>query len=144
MDGNLDIRIVDTDANFAHCRAIRMRVFVEEQAVPAELEMDDLDAVATHLLACVDGEPVGTARLVDKGEAVKIGRVAVLKEYRGSGVGKSIMEYAIDEARRRGYREVVLSSQTYALPFYERLGFIAEGPEYDDAGIPHRTMRLAL
>ena len=140
----VEIQIVDTAADFEHCRAIRMTVFVEEQAVPAELEMDDLDAVATHLLATVDGRPAGTARIVDKGASVKIGRVAVLKEHRGGGVGRLIMEFAIDEARRRGYSEVVLSSQTYVIPFYERLGFVAEGPEYDDAGIPHRTMRFAL
>ena len=141
---NVDIHIVDTTADFEHCRAIRMKVFVEEQAVPADLEMDDLDAAATHIIAFVDGRPAGTARMVDKGESVKIGRVAVHKEYRGGGVGRSIMEFAINAARSRGYSEVVLSSQTYIIPFYERLGFVAEGQEYDDAGIPHRTMRLHL
>jgi len=141
---NVDIHIVDTDAGFDHCRAIRMKVFVEEQAVPADLEMDDLDADATHILATVDGKPAGTARMVDRGTSVKIGRVAVVKEYRGGGVGRMIMDFAIDEARRRGYTEAVLSSQTYVIPFYERLGFVAEGPEYDDAGIPHRMMRLPL
>ena len=141
----MDIRVAAPEsADFELCRRIRMIVFVDEQGVPADLEMDDLDATATHLLAFVGGQPVGTARLVDKGDALKIGRVAVIKERRGCGAGRHLMEFAIDVARSRGYREAVLSSQTYVIPFYERLGFVAEGPEYDDAGIPHRTMRLAL
>ena len=118
---------------------------MREQSVPEELEMDDLDAEAVHfLMRDADGEPIGTARMLERGDAVKIGRVAILSELRGHGYGRAIMEFVMDEARTRGFREAKLSSQTYAIPFYESLGFVAEGPIYDDAGIPHRTMRLGL
>lgn len=142
---NITLRIVDNPADLERCFEIRRKVFVDEQAVPIELEMDELDAVATHFLAVDDsGQPVGTARLVDKHGAAKIGRVAVLKDLRGQSFGRTIMEAVVDEARRRGFSEAVLSSQTYAIPFYELLGFVPEGPIYDDAGIPHRTMRMSL
>jgi ElaA protein len=139
------IRIANTPDDLELCYEIRREVFVREQSVPIELEMDDLDAVATHFLLLSDaGEAIATARMVDKAGAAKIGRVAVLREYRGQGLGESIMRHVLEEAGRRGYVKAVLSSQTYAIPFYERLGFVAEGSEYDDAGIPHRTMWMDL
>ena len=130
----------DVDA----CMTIRRKVFVEEQAVPEELELDAHDATAVHLLAVADGRPVGTARLLIDGDHAKIGRVAVLAETRGTGAGAALMRAALDELRARGVREVALGSQTHAIGFYERLGFRAHGPEYDDAGIPHRDMTLLL
>ncbi len=127
------------------CYAIRKTVFVEEQNVPLDLEMDDYDAVATHFLLTGDqGQFQGTARLLNKNGLAKIGRVAILKEARGQGLGLVLMESVLEEARRRGFREAILDSQTYAIPFYVRLGFVAEGDEFDDAGIPHYTMRRLL
>ncbi len=113
--------------------------------MPLDLEMDEYDASATHfLLRSGDGTPLATARLLDKHGAAKVGRVAVLRFARGQGLGLALMRAVLDEARRQGFGEAVLDSQTYAIPFYERLGFRAEGDEFDDAGIPHFLMRRAL
>ena len=137
------MKITVTD-DFPACAAIRRRVFIEEQNVPEELELDDLDATAVHLLATQDGRPVGTARLLIEGESAKIGRVAILPELRGTGAGAALMRAALDELRARGVTRAKLGAQTHAIGFYERLGFTVYGPEYDDAGIPHRDMSLAL
>jgi predicted GNAT family N-acyltransferase len=84
---------------------------------------------------------LGTGRLLPDGH---IGRMAVLRQARGAGVGSALLRALMQAARARGDREVMLSAQTHALPFYERFGFVAEGEAYDDAGIPHRVMRLAF
>ena len=140
----ISITITQTDAERELCYDIRKAVFVEEQAVPLELELDEYDAAATHFLL-TDGErPLATARLLSKHGLAKIGRVAVLKDARGRGLGLALMAFVLDEARRQGFTEAVLDSQTYAIPFYARLGFIAEGDEFDDAGIPHYLMRRRL
>jgi len=136
--------IVETPADWEACYAIRKTVFVEEQAVPLELELDEYDDVATHFLLRDGDAPLATARLLDKHGLAKIGRVAVLKEARGRGLGLVLMRAVLEEARRQGFTEAVLDSQTYAIPFYERLGFVAEGKEFDDAGIPHSLMRRRL
>lgn len=138
------INIARTEAERAQCLAIRMAVFVDEQQVPAELEMDEYDDIATHLLLAEDGMPLATARLLDKHGVAKIGRVAVVKAARGRGLGLRVMETVLAEARRLGFTWAMLDSQTYAIPFYEKLGFAAEGEEFDDAGIPHRLMRRRL
>lgn len=141
----MTVTIAQTPAELAQCYAIRVAVFVEEQAVPLELEMDEYDDVAIHfLMRDTEGTPLATARLLDKYGLAKIGRVAVLKDARGLGLGLTLMQFVVDEARRRGFIEAVLDSQTYAIPFYERLGFIAEGDEFDDAGISHFLMRRKL
>lgn len=120
---------------------IRRRVFVDEQNVPEDLEWDGLDDDAQHWLAFYNDEPIGTARLLRNGH---IGRMAVLAHARGRGVGAAILRSAIDDAKQQQLREVYLHAQTHALSFYERLGFVVEGPEFLDANIPHRTMRLIL
>ena len=141
---SVSIKIVESPEEFDQCFRIRTTVFVEEQEVPLELEMDEYDAVATHFLLR-DGEmPLATARLVDKHGLAKIGRVAVSKEARGQGLGLLLMHAVIDEAKHRGFTESVLDAQTYAVPFYARLGYVAEGEEFDDAGIPHFLMRRKL
>lgn len=138
------IAIAETPIEIDQCFQIRKTVFVEEQAVPLELEMDEYDDAAIHFLLRDEGMPVATARLLDKQGLAKIGRVAVLKEARGRGLGLRLMQAVVEEARRRGFKESVLDSQTYAIPFYACLGFVAEGEEFDDAGIPHFLMRLPL
>ena len=141
----MQITITQTPAEREQCYDIRKAVFVEEQAVPLELEMDEYDDVAVHfLMRDAAGTPLATARLLDKHGLAKIGRVAVLKEQRGLGLGLELMQFVVSEAKRRGFTEAVLDSQTYAIPFYERLGFAAEGDEFDDAGIPHFLMRRTL
>ena len=140
------VHVAQTPEDIDTCLALREQVFVQEQGVPRALEMDAWDAVATHFLRRDDrtGEPLATARLLDKGGRAKIGRVAVRAAVRGRGLGMEIMQAVVDEARRRGYAEAVLDSQTYALPFYARLGFVPEGEEFEEAGIPHYTMRRRL
>lgn len=123
-------------------RAVRETVFVHEQGVPLALEWDEHDTSAQHLLARDNaGNPIGTARLLADGH---IGRMAVLAAWRGQGVGTALLRAALAEAERLRLPEVVLNAQCNALGFYERLGFVAEGPVFDDAGIPHRHMRLSL
>ncbi|MFO0010032.1 MAG: GNAT family N-acetyltransferase [Betaproteobacteria bacterium] len=121
---------------------IRYAVFVDEQKVPTEIELDDWDALSLHALALdAQGRVLGTGRLLPDGH---IGRMAVLRSARGQGVGTALLRALLQAARARGDREVVLSAQTHAMPFYEKAGFIAEGDDYDDAGIPHRQMRLSM
>lgn len=135
---------IQTDLEWEAAKAVRFAVFVNEQQVPVEEELDAYDATARHWLALVDGSPVGTARAVEKPEGWKIGRVAVLAPHRGQGVGLAIMRAVLAEAKAAGAQAAMLDSQTHALGFYERLGFVAEGPEFLDAGIPHRHMRVSL
>jgi len=117
--------------------AIRRRVFIEEQHVPEALEWDDLDGGALHLLAFVDGNLVGCARLLPGG---RIGRMAVLPEWRRQGVGGALLQALIASARRQGLQQVTLSAQVHAIPFYQHHGFSICGDIYPDAGIPHRDM----
>lgn len=141
----IDCRAVSTPEEFAHCAAIRMEVFVHEQGVPAEEEMDDLDATAVHVLAWLDGEPVGTGRLVPLGsDRGKIGRMAVRAPCRGRGVGSAVMSRLIEIALERGIRVITLAAQLHAIPFYERFGFTARGEVFVEAGIEHREMVRAF
>jgi predicted GNAT family N-acyltransferase len=141
----VEIRLVTTAEEMEAARRVRRCVFIEEQAVPEDLEWDEYDATARHFCLWVGGEIVGTARLVIKeGGAGKIGRVAVLREHRGAGRGAALMRRVMADARALGCRELVLDAQVYVIPFYERLGFAAKGDEFLDAGIPHRRMRLRL
>lgn len=127
------------------CHALRRTVFIEEQGVNEADEMDDLDPGAIHLLARQDGVPVGTARVLIDGAVGKIGRICVLASHRGSGLGKALVEYGLAVLREKtGVTEARLGAQIHALDFYRKLGFEAEGPIYDDAGIPHRMMRRSL
>ena len=121
---------------------LRFAVFVEEQRVPAEIELDSFDALSLHAVAFdADGEPVGTGRLLPDGH---IGRRAVAKPARGTGVGSALLRSLMDEARRRGHTHAVLSSQTHATEFYRKHGYWVHGSVYDDAGIPHVDMRCPL
>ena len=120
---------------------IRRRVFIEEQAVPVAEEWDGRDPDCLHILAWRGSTALGTARLLPDGH---IGRVAVLAEARGLGIGVALMQATIEAARSHGHAQVELAAQTHALPFYERLGFVAVGDEFLDAGILHRNMRLSL
>jgi predicted GNAT family N-acyltransferase len=127
------------------CRVLRRTVFIEEQNVPEAEEWDGLDAEAIHLLAWDGERPVGTARILEKGHIGKIGRVCVLSDARGTGLGAAQIRAALAILRDRpGITQAKLGAQTHAIGFYEKLGFAAQGPIYDDAGIPHRDMTLEL
>jgi predicted GNAT family N-acyltransferase len=133
-------------AEIDHARAIRRRVFVEEQGIGEALEFDGLDDQARHLLASVDGEPAGTlrVRLLERGRAAKIERVAVLAAQRRHGVGRALMVAALALARAQGAREARVHAQTVVQAFYTRLGFVATGDEFEEDGISHIAMRLPL
>ncbi len=127
------------------CLTLRRRVFMQEQGVSEAEEIDGRDPDALHLLARVDGMPVGTARILLYGNTGKIGRVCVLAEHRGHGLGAALIRTCLDVLREQtGVSRALLGAQTQALGFYERLGFAAFGPVYDDAGIAHRDMERTV
>jgi predicted GNAT family N-acyltransferase len=120
---------------------LRFEVFVDEQGVPRELELDELDAGATHLVAILDDRVIGTLRLLAHDGVAKIGRVAVRAALRRAGVGARLMQRAEAIAMARGFAEIVLHAQVAVAGFYRRLGYVEEGDLFDEAGIPHIAMR---
>ena len=122
--------------------AIRMRVFVKEQGVPEEIELDRDDERAVHFLATASGKAVGTARVVMRRGSSKVGRMAVVKSSRRKGIGKKLLQRAIAAAIELGARKVYLHAQVPVIGFYQSLGFHAVGPVFEEAGIPHRKMIL--
>lgn len=142
---NLEILLVDWVKASKEAFFIRKAVFIDEQRVPEELELDADDLQAIHVLAKIDGLSVGTARLVaiSKDQA-QIGRMAVLDQYRGQGIGRQILEKLIQFAQEKDFTGLFLHSQVNAIPFYEKMGFKADGDIYDEAGIPHRNMMLVF
>lgn len=133
------VRLVDWREASGTLSAIRTTVFVGEQGVPPEIEIDGRDPGCAHVVAESDsGEAVGTGRLMPDG---RIGRMAVLAAWRGRGVGAAMLEALVAEAKRRGLRETYLHAQAHAKDFYARHGFVVEGEEYLEAGIPHVLMR---
>jgi len=141
-DSVVSIRLADWPADTAAIRAVRKQVFIIEQQVPEELEWDNLDSRCEHAIAITpDGNIVATGRLLPDGH---IGRMAVLKVWRGQNIGSTVLKFLIAHARKKGLTEVVLSSQIQAMTFYRHHGFIAEGTEYMEAGILHQDMRKRL
>ena len=137
--------MITVTRDIATCQRLRRVVFIEEQGVSEADEVDGLDKVAIHLLALDGDVPVGTARLLLKGSVGKIGRVCVLPQARGTGLGAALIRAALDVLRDQPeVTEAYLGSQSHATGFYEKLGFVVEGAEFPDAGIPHRHMRMAL
>lgn len=128
------------DAAFDRCIEIRLEVFVGEQNVPLEEERDEYDATALHFLATEGDAALATARVILKnnGATAKIGRVAVLKPARGRGIGAALIRHIENDVPATEY---LLDAQSHALAFYERLGYVAYGDEFMDAGIPHFHMR---
>lgn len=122
-------------------RKVRKLVFTDEQGVPVEMEFDGNDQQAIHVLAIDKNTAIGTGRILQDGH---IGRMAVLKPYRGIGVGKKIVLLLVEEARKNKYPRVYLSAQKHALGFYEKVGFISYGNEYLEAGIEHLAMEMFL
>ncbi|MEU0963894.1 GNAT family N-acetyltransferase [Streptomyces sp. NPDC005917] len=150
-----EVRVAEDLADLEACFAVRKQVFVVEQGVPEDLEYDEYDASALHVLALrEDGVPLGTGRLLYGETAAEktdgdlslgsLGRLAVSQEARGLGIGVALVRAIEDAARARGLTAVDLHAQTHALGFYERLGYEPYGPEYEEAGIAHRGMRRGL
>lgn len=119
---------------------IRRIVFIEGQNVAEHEERDGRDGDALHFIA-LDGEtPIGTARVLIENGAGKIGRVSLLEPYRGKGLGRALMQVVLNDLRAANLIRAKLGAQTHAIGFYEALGFVTTGPEFLDAGIPHRMM----
>ncbi len=139
MTGSLkfSVRAADWSVDRNILSALRTEVFIREQSVPADMEWDELDAQSRHLVAFVDGVPIGTGRLLPDGH---IGRMAVLRAWRGKGVGSALLTGLMEIARALGRQRVLLNAQVRAVPFYLRHGFEAEGEEFLEAGIAHRRM----
>ena len=136
------VRLADWEADRGKLKAVRHAVFVVEQGVPEELEWDDIDPDCTHVIAeDGGGQPIGCGRLLPDGH---VGRMAVLKPWRGAGVGATLLARLIELARAGGYREAVLHAQTRAAAFYAQHGFRVTSPEFEEAGMPHVEMRLPL
>ncbi len=131
---------IATPQELALCLAIRREVFITGQNVPEQEEVDGKDEQCRHYLMRDGDTPMGTARVLDLGARAKIQRVAVLRSHRGIGAGGRLMRFVLADLATQGFKQAVLGAQTHAIGFYERVGFTAFGPEYDDAGIAHRDM----
>jgi len=131
------VRPADWSVDRKILQALREEVFIREQFVPADMEWDEFDALSSHLVASMDGIPIGAGRLLPDGH---IGRMAVLRAWRGKGAGSALLTGLMEIARAAGMRRVLLNAQVQALPFYLRHGFQAQGEEFVDAGIAHRRM----
>lgn len=141
----LDIRIVDGGGDIAACQALRRAVFIEEQGVSEDLEIDGLDGECTHVLATCDDVPVATARVRVLDDVAKIQRVCVLPKHRAKGIGAAVMRFILTEiAAEPSVRMACLGAQIDALDFYLKLGFAPIGSEYWEAGIPHQDMEIVL
>jgi len=142
VSGDFSIRILPWADARAAAQPIREAVFVAEQGVPPEIELDDWDERSEHAIAYDAADaPVGTGRLLPDGH---IGRMAVLRESRGKGVGARLLDALIERARARGISRVALNAQAHAAPFYARFGFVVAGEAFMEAGIPHLAMEREL
>ena len=140
----MKIIVADFERDYASIRGVRFAVFVDEQQIPRELEMDDRDIVCVHWLALDEsGSAVGTVRL-DLDAGGKVGRLAVLARERGRGVGRALMEHLHEHARDHGLARVWCHAQASAAPFYTRLGYRITSEPFEEAGIEHVGMERAL
>ncbi|WP_068983432.1 MULTISPECIES: GNAT family N-acetyltransferase [Lysinibacillus] len=136
-----NVKIVETTKEHDDAITVRKKVFVEEQGVPLHLECDAEDASATHFIMYEGNEPVGAARLRSiENDAAKIERVCILQDQRGKNLGALIMKEMEKHAISIQMKKLKLHAQSYAIPFYEKLGYSVTSPEFMDAGIPHRAM----
>jgi predicted GNAT family N-acyltransferase len=134
------VRVAETQEDFFRLIRVREEVFVVEQGISVEIELDDDDDRAIHFVAEAGGEIVGAARLVVNGRTGKIGRMAVRKKWRRSGIGADLISFIKLFAKRRRLSQLYLHAQETAIPFYERTGFLGVGRRFKEAGIPHRKM----
>ena len=138
---DITIKLVESEADMEAAVGIRFRVFVDEQSVPPEIELDEYDVVATHALALLDGVAIATGRAIVEDGSARIGRMAVDRQYRRSGVGGLVLRFLEDEAREQGAGEFVLHAQDYVRAFYAGHGYEEHGDTFMEAGILHVEMR---
>ncbi|MFW6309018.1 MAG: GNAT family N-acetyltransferase [bacterium] len=136
----VDIQKVTTDSEFKQVLKLRFEVFVDEQGVPPEIERDEADDRALHIMACQKKQVVGCGRVEFKENEAKIGRLAVKKRYRDQGIGTKICQRLIKEVTKKGYQKIVLHAQVESADFYKKLGFMPVGDKFMEAGIEHVKM----
>ena len=142
---NTIVRKADWQNDMVSIMRIREAVFINEQNIPAEQEWDDLDSQATHFLSIDGNYAMGTARLTKESEECgRVGRVAVLKDWRGLDIGEAIIQAMIQEAKLQGFKMLTLSAQKHVIKFYQRFGFEAIGHEFLEVGIPHFDMNYKI
>ncbi|WP_318515114.1 GNAT family N-acetyltransferase [Photobacterium leiognathi] len=138
----VEIKIVAfDDAHRGLIRTVREQVFIQEQQIDPEIEFDDLDSEAVHVLVMDGEQPLGTGRILADGH---IGRIAIMKAARGQGLGAKVVQALVEYAQQQGYPRVDLGAQTHAVDFYRKLGFMPYGHEFMEANIPHQAMEQML
>ncbi|MBP2701647.1 GNAT family N-acetyltransferase [Photobacterium lucens] len=138
----VEIQIVAfDDAHRGLIRTVRDQVFIQEQHIDPEIEFDDLDSEAVHVLVMDGEQPLGTGRILADGH---IGRIAIMKAARGQGLGAKVVQALVEYAQQQGYPRVDLGAQTHAVDFYRKLGFMPYGDEFMEANIPHQAMEQML
>ena len=140
----IEVIIIQNDQQLEEAYSVRRKVFVDEQHVPEEEEIDHLESEATHFLLYYNHEPAGAGRFRVVNDYGKAERICVIKEFRGTGAGKAIMDKVEDYAKSLGLNQLKLNAQTHAIPFYSKLGYDIISEEFLDAGIPHKTMKKDL
>ena len=142
MENNLKVEVVKWIDEYDSLTMIREKVFIEEQKVTSQLEWDGMDKEAIHFLAFKDEKPIGCARAFVIEYCMQLGRIAVLKEYRGEGIGSALIEKAMTTAKLNQFSAINISAQCHAIDFYKKFGFEVTSDIYLDAEIPHRDMTL--
>ncbi|WP_422766721.1 GNAT family N-acetyltransferase [Photobacterium leiognathi subsp. mandapamensis] len=138
----VEIKIVAfDDAHRGLIRTVREQVFIQEQQIDPEIEFDNLDSAAVHVLVMDGEQPLGTGRILADGH---IGRIAIMKSARGQGLGAKVVQALVEYAQQQGYPRVDLGAQTHAVDFYRKLGFMPYGDEFMEANIPHQAMEQML
>lgn len=141
----MELKISDDNKYYNDCLEIRKEVFVEEQNVPLEIEVDEFEKESVNIILLMDNRPLGTVRYRDIGEGTaKIERMAVRKIARGLHLGQALMNFAHIHAEENGFKRTKLGAQVHALNFYEKMGYEVTSDEFDDAGIPHKYMEKQL
>lgn len=142
----ISVKIVSDSKGIEDAYTVRKKVFVEEQGVPLNLELDEFDQEATHFVIYNEQDlPIGAGRMRGVPNAHgKIERICILSEYRGKHLGNLIMNTLEEHARKHSMKKLLLNAQSYAVPFYEKLGYQVTSPEFMDADIPHRAMEKIL
>ncbi|KAA0966708.1 GNAT family N-acetyltransferase [Sporosarcina sp. ANT_H38] len=140
-----EVRIATSDLEQEDAFSVRRKVFVEEQGVPLELELDHYDKTAAHFVIYSSESPIGAGRIRETSDGIgKVERVCVLGEYRGKHLGNLIMHALEEHATAAGMKKVILNAQVHAIHFYEKLGYVITSPEFMDADIPHRAMEKVI
>lgn len=143
--GEISVKKISAAADVQICLTIRYQVFVEGQKIPVNEEVDGLDSTSEHYLLLFNQLPVGTARVRYIDDFAKIERVAILETHQKKGLGHLLMNFIIEDLRQNHQvKKAKLGAQVYAIPFYEKLGFVVCSNEYQDAGIPHKDMQLGF